>query len=623
MTQPDVLRTERPLRVVAGAAAARRDRLADLAHQSESAGERTFLFSLALQTGGPWAGVRDVVRAILPEIEDEAPALLERHRYELALALPEMRDRFPLREASLTDAAPVKERVRSFPVDRAYRLVHGLVDLVGAWLERRPDRRAWLGFDDYDAAGALARRFVLELDRRLGDRGSIGVAIGCGAEAAEGVAAAFAGAELERLEGAGAGDQPAPAPVAAEAAEAEAEELDRRLDGNLRLVETHGPRLIELWERRGRPMRALRWRVALLAIYNHFGYYQDALDFGDCVLPHLDSYLLDERAFSRWHVISGLFNANIALGRPERALELLETEVLPKVDDPTDLISVHYAMAMLHARFLRRKDLPLAEEHLRISLSYVDRAPLDDADKCYLQAFNWNGLAFIRHLQGKPEEALELCQRGLESLRIHLSEEQHRLHRSVLLYNIAQVHASLRNLPAAIEHYTAAMEIDPRYSEYYNERGAAYLGIGKPEEAIADLRRAIELSAPYPEVWINLGQAYRHVGRDEDAVAAYTRALELDPSSALARIGRAQARASLGAAEGAIEDYGRAIALDPKDPLLLSNRGALLYELGRFDESLADLEAAVALAPDDPDLEANRAIALAAVAGQGDVASVA
>lgn len=62
---------------------------------ARAAGAETHLLSCRIDTGGPWAGLADLLRALLPQIEAAHPEALARHRYELALAVPELRQRFP------------------------------------------------------------------------------------------------------------------------------------------------------------------------------------------------------------------------------------------------------------------------------------------------------------------------------------------------------------------------------------------------------------------------------------------------------------------------------------------------------------------------------------------------
>ncbi|HEX9985412.1 MAG TPA: tetratricopeptide repeat protein [Thermoanaerobaculia bacterium] len=587
--------------------AARAEAIDTLLVQARLRGDEALHLSCRLATHGAWAGVADICRTLLPHLDAQAPELVRRHSYELALAVPELRRRFPLTEASLTDGGPVKERVRSYPVDRAYRLVHGLIDLLDEWLPRH-HAPLFLVCDEFDEAGALVQRFFRELVRRRLDHLPLELVF----VGRPGLSAQLAGwAEEKRTTVQTIADDgySLPQRSAAEFATL-ADELETRMQSERGTADAYLPMLVHACAESGQRERAQRWRAAALATYNHFGFYEDALFFGQPLIPDLDITSQGPFSFSRWHVVSGLFNALVALGQPEEAYRLVHDEALLKVDDPKDLISIYYTLSMLHCRFLPQKDLAKAEEYLHLSLGLIDGADLEESEKHYLAVFNLNGLAFIRHLQGRVAEATELCEKGYARLDEHLSDEQYRLHRSVLLYNIAQVHSSTRSYDQALAYYTAAMEIDPRYSEYYNERGNVYLKIGRYQEAVTDYHKALELSAPYYEVWTNLGQAYKLLGDADNAARAYTRALDLDPRQLLPLLGRAQTYELTGRAEEALADYTAALELDGSDALVWANRAVLHYECGRIADSVADLNRAIERAPKLPDLYANRAVAL-------------
>lgn len=592
--------------VEGGRGAARRQHVDALLAEAEARGLETHLLFCRLDTGGVWAGLADLLRALLPRVEAARPDLIAKHSYELALALPELRRRFPLTDASLTDASPVKERIRSYPIDRAYRLLHGVIDLLAEWLPRH-GARLFVVCEDFDGAGALMRRFFREFLRRRVARLPIDLVLVVENGRGEIVAAELEGhgGAIARLGCATAEDAPDPDEMARTA-----DALEARLQESLGQSENYLPQLIRCSLAAGQLPRAQRWRAVTLAVYNHFGFYEDALFFGEPLIADLDRACSGPESFSRWHVVSGLFNALVALGRPERAFQLVHDEALLKVDDPKDLVSIYYTLAMLHCRFLPQRDLLTAEEYIRKSLEMIDRTELAESEKHYLAVFNLNGLAFIRHLQGRVEEATELCRSGFERLERHLDEDQYRLHRSVLLYNIAQVHTSTRSYDDALAFYTSALQIDPRYSEYYNERGGVFLRMGRVQEAIADYHRAAELSAPYHEVFTNLGQAYKLVGDARAAIEAYSRAIDLDPRQFLPLVGRAQAYELAGEAEAALADYDAALGLDASDPQTWSNRAVLRYERGRIDEAVADLDQAILRAAALPELYANRAVAL-------------
>jgi tetratricopeptide (TPR) repeat protein len=271
---------------------------------------------------------------------------------------------------------------------------------------------------------------------------------------------------------------------------------------------------------------------------------------------------------------------------------------------------LHYLLAMLYARFFPQRDLAKGEELLDLGLRDLEQADMAEETRHFQTVFNRNGLAMVRHFQGRFQEAIDLCRDGLQRLESHLSPDRHRLHRSVLLYNMAQVYFAVGEHEQALSHYSVAMEMDPNYSEYFNERGNVFLRMGRHEEARADYLRAIELSPPYFEVWTNLGQSCRLLGRMEEALSAYARALDLEPGQLLALLGRAQAREALGQVDGAMADYTAALALNADLWDAVASRAVLHYERGELGACLDDLNRAIELAPQVPDLYQNRALVL-------------
>ncbi|HYW07633.1 MAG TPA: tetratricopeptide repeat protein, partial [Longimicrobium sp.] len=343
---------------------------------------------------------------------------------------------------------------------------------------------------------------------------------------------------------------------------------------------------------------------------------EDALKFAEPVRASLATYTPEGHFYGRWSLVRILFSTYSALQQWEEAYALMMEEV--GSEDPFDRARVLYRLAMLHVRFLPERNIPEGERCLHEAMAELERAELPAEKKHFMRVFLQNGLALIRVRQGRAAEAIDLAETGFNRLNEELPPERHRLHRSVLLYNAAQVYANTGALEEAIKSYTAVMEMDPGYSEYYNERGNAYLKLGRLAEAERDYRQAIETSPPYAEVWVNLGQCYNLMRRFDNAVTAYDVALDLDPDFHLGRVGRATAYLMLGRRPEALRDFDAAIALQPEHALIFANRAAVLYEEGRFADSVRDLDTAVLLAPTTPGLYRNRALALRSVERDAD-----
>jgi tetratricopeptide (TPR) repeat protein len=566
---------------------------------------------------GLWGGLADWMMDLAPRLERDARDLLVRHDAELVAVAPELLTRIRPRYVTLTDAAENDEGVRNYARDRAHRIPQGVVDLLDSWHERSGGGRWALACDGVDRCGALVERFFRALVRRRGDR--LGLVMLAAVDPGRGDAVAEWFAPHARVHRAAAdlpaGGEPelAPDEAARQAAEMEAWVMRDTLDIALHLHE-----LIRLWGLAGDRRRHVAWHARALSLYAHRGYYEDAFRHLPPVRDSLDFFDGDTAGvfYTRARIVSNLRITYITNNRPDEALRVVVEEGLGKLTDPVERARAFYIASMLHARHLPVRDQEAAEGYLRAGLAELERAELDAADRHFLTGFLLNGLAYIRFRQGNAEEAAALSHANYERLDENLPPGRHRLHRSVLLYNAGQVYARTGQLQRAVEQYTQAMEMDPSYSEYYNDRGNLYLKMGRLPEAERDYQQAIELSPPYPEVWFNLGQCHARQERTAEAERAFARAVDLDPDRAEAWTNLARARQALGRPDEALAAYDAALAADPASPasaFVLANRAALRLARGRGDEALADLDRAVELAPQHPGLQRNRQLAMRAL----------
>jgi hypothetical protein len=291
-------------------------------------GAATWLLRCDFAEGGPWAGVRDLFRSLLDDIRRRNPALIEKHDYELLYVLPELRTQVTLRNPCLTDIATAEERIRNYPADRAYRISHGLIDLLAEHKQSSRAEETWLLIClDFDRAGEMSRHFFQELMRRRGrllrtvllpvfsdgapDRGSLGFSCAV-RELPFGVAV------------------PRPEPLDAGEAARRAEALEREIDSNVLGRTATLPELIHLWTLAGREDKVLQRCAQALASYNILGLYRDSRRYGELAQKLLKSSLEAEDRNFRWWVFFKIFLAYLGTAEPQKALELARDEVLRK-----------------------------------------------------------------------------------------------------------------------------------------------------------------------------------------------------------------------------------------------------------------------------------------------------
>jgi tetratricopeptide (TPR) repeat protein len=596
--------------VVAPRGTMRREALRSWLAAARQDGFDGWLLDCDFNRGGPWAGISQLVENVFPTLQESAPDLIARHDYEITSVVPKLRKQIPVLRLSLTDLAPAQEQTRLFPPDRALRILHGIIDLLMELRERIGNPPWLLACDDFDRAQNLSRTFFLELLRRRGPQ--LGAPLLLAMEGSDDESLI----ERVRVRAVACLDV-----LSAEESEPDRESsllrarhLEAECEGDPDLKEHYLGALVEAWTLAGDPEKILFWRTEAFTRYTMRGYYREALVHGEVALRFvLDHCFEDER--KRASVINKLFACYCAIGEPYKALRLFEQEGLTKLEDSEFRVHFWYQLAMLYTRFLSSEDRDLrkAEEYLENGLAELLPADMPFERKQFLITFNRNGLALVRHRQGRPQEAIDLCREGYERILRDLGDDQHRLHRSVLLYNIAQVYAGIGELEEALLHFDAAIEIDERYSEYYNERAIVKYRLGRLPECLPDYRRAINLSPPYPEVFVNLGQCLRALGSFRDALDAYDKALDLKPDQSWVWVMRAECCDALGETGAALSAYDAALDLDPSQASVLANRACLLFSLGEPAQALADLDQAIGLSPETPELYQNRAVALSSL----------
>ncbi|HEX7479532.1 MAG TPA: tetratricopeptide repeat protein [Polyangiales bacterium] len=106
----------------------------------------------------------------------------------------------------------------------------------------------------------------------------------------------------------------------------------------------------------------------------------------------------------------------------------------------------------------------------------------------------------------------------------------------------AQCYDELRQLPAAVRAYHAALDKDPENGEWWYKLGRLHLDLGEYGPATAALKKAMEIgdkkeSQPYylPDAYRLSGEAARISNSKKTAIALYKRYLEIAPDGALDR----------------------------------------------------------------------------------------
>src|SRR5262249_46784170 len=131
--------------------------------QAEDAGRTPLRLDGDVDEHGVWSALDQLLWSVLPAIRADAPDLIERHAYELCLVLPTLRREIQPRNPCLTDVASDEEKVRNYPNDRAYRSLHGLIELLDEWHAIAPVSGWAIAVDGFDTCTPLVWRFYSPL----------------------------------------------------------------------------------------------------------------------------------------------------------------------------------------------------------------------------------------------------------------------------------------------------------------------------------------------------------------------------------------------------------------------------------------------------------------------------
>jgi tetratricopeptide (TPR) repeat protein len=527
------------------------------------------------------------------------PELVEAHNIEILTAAPELRGVVDATHETLTSLAIPEERTRFYSRLRTLRLAHGLTEFLRDYV-RAVGGSFGLTLIHLDEADPTDQEFAAVLKRRLDP------------------------AELELVLAPGAGpdtsstdtDTDASAQLARRYVESECIDTDQRLreayqalplttraalhDERAEALAALADRTLTLGaipyhlERGSDPAKAVSALRDALDYCIDMGFYEATVDFGRRGRAVVD-WSADTDNW--WAFTTKMTTSLAALGRPEEAEELYD-EARAFSDSALFHMQAAYATAMLYTR--HHDD---THKNHRKAMGWINQAiafarTLDDPKKrTFHTVFNRNGKALIYAHTGQPEEALRAVAEGLEQLDAELGADKHRLHRSVLRYNRAQVNAGLGRLDEAVTDYRRVIADDPNYPEYHFDLGNLLRRLGRDQEAIAEYETAMRLSPPFPELYYNRGDARAALGDPAGALADFRYVIEIDPEYVDAHVNLAGLLADYGSRDDAAAAVAAGLAVAPDNPHLHSLAARLAFEIGDTAAAATSVQRALAADP--------------------------
>ena len=153
------------------------------------------------------------------------------------------------------------------------------------------------------------------------------------------------------------------------------------------------------------------------------------------------------------------------------------------------------------------------------------------------------------------------------------------------------------NRQEALQDFSNAIELEPRYIEALNSRALLYDKMGDTKNALADLDKAISLNPKKAEYYNNRAVLYNEIGNKKAAILDYTQAIYIAPLFADAYYSRGLSYDNIGDTKNALTDFNKAISLNPQNAPYYSNRGFVYYETGNKKAAMSDYNLAIKIDP--------------------------
>uniref|UniRef100_A0A8D2AGE8 Tetratricopeptide repeat domain 6 n=1 Tax=Sciurus vulgaris TaxID=55149 RepID=A0A8D2AGE8_SCIVU len=168
-----------------------------------------------------------------------------------------------------------------------------------------------------------------------------------------------------------------------------------------------------------------------------------------------------------------------------------------------------------------------------------------------------------------------------------------------LFHATAMCHHRIKEFEDAVNFFTWALKLNPRFLDALVGRGNSYMEYGNDEatkQAQKDFLKALHFNPLYAKARISLGYNLQAQGKFQKAWNHFTIAIEVDPKNYLAYEGRAVVCLQMGNNFAAMQDINAAIKINTTAEFI-TNRGVIHEFMGQKQNAMKDYQAAIALDP--------------------------
>jgi len=162
---------------------------------------------------------------------------------------------------------------------------------------------------------------------------------------------------------------------------------------------------------------------------------------------------------------------------------------------------------------------------------------------------------------------------------------------------LGEILAQRGDLAKAIEHFAAALRINPRNAHAHTALGFVFTIQGKLAEALEQYDDALRITPRFATAHTGLGLVFAREGKLSEASDHFRRALESDPGDVQAHTNLGLILKKQGQWEAAAIHFRRAVQTDPNSEQAQYQWGLALADDGKLSEATDHLWAAVRINP--------------------------
>ena len=173
---------------------------------------------------------------------------------------------------------------------------------------------------------------------------------------------------------------------------------------------------------------------------------------------------------------------------------------------------------------------------------------------------------------------------------------------------LGYMYAQRNDFHKAIDHFNAAIELNPHKIEFYNHRGNAFFEIGDYKHALEDDDKALELKNDQAETYVNRSMANYYLGNHPAALNDLKQGMKYGATNISEKFNTDLFTALQ---KDSIQIFTKMLEKDSLNAGIYNDRGIAKMQLKQYASAYEDFDKALFLRPSSNEIRMNRQVALA------------